>query len=91
MRGISAATGMLRPNSASGAKAASTTRYAPARMPRGTPTSTASANPASTRRSVAAMLSSSARSVSRLGKLRITSPGLGSTTGEMNRVSGVAP
>src|SRR5207247_2297308 len=60
-------------------------------MPTGTPTATASRKPMSTRRRVAAMLSSSARSVHKLGKLRNTSPGLGSTTGEMRRDSGVAP
>src|SRR2546427_1752991 len=60
-------------------------------MPTGTPTATASRKPTSTRRKVAAMLSSSARAVHKLGKLRNTSPGLGSTTGEMRRDSGVAP
>src|SRR5437762_5349127 len=60
-------------------------------MPTGTPTATASRKPMSTRRRVAAMLSSSARSVHKLGKLRNTSPGLGSTTGEMRRDSGAAP
>jgi len=54
--GISAATGRLRPNSASGAAAASTTRHDPATMPSGTPTATARPNPISTRLSVAAML-----------------------------------
>src|SRR5437867_1004707 len=60
-------------------------------MPSGTPTTMARAKPPSTRRSVAAMLSSSARSLHRVGKLRSTSPGLGRTTGEMSRDSGAAP
>ncbi len=41
----------------------------------------------STRFSVAAMLSMSPRSRKRLGKLLSTSPGLGSTTGEISRSS----
>ena len=62
VNGISAATGRLRPNNASGAPAASTTRHDPATTPSGTPTRAASPNPISTRLSVAAMLSTSARS-----------------------------
>ncbi len=89
VKGISAATGRLRPKSASGAPAASTTRHDPARMPSGTPTSTARPNPIRTRFSVAAMLCSSARSLRRLGKLRNTSAGLGRITGEIRRSSGV--
>ncbi len=89
--GISAATGRLRPNRASGAPAASNTRHAPATMPSGTPMLAASRKPRSTRLSVAAMLSMSARSLSRLGKLRMTSPGLGRMTGEMNRSSEPMP
>ena len=85
--GISAATGRLRPKSASGAAAASTSRYDPAMMPSGTPTMTARPNPISTRFSVAAMLCMSARSLSRLGKLLITSTGLGRMIGETKRSS----
>src|SRR4051794_24825779 len=44
--GMSAATGRLRPNSASGAPADSRTRHEPAAMPSGTPTSAARATPA---------------------------------------------
>jgi hypothetical protein len=44
-----------------------------------------------TRRSVAAVLATSARSVNSVGMLRSTSPGLGSTTGDTMRDSGVAP
>src|SRR5688500_6696145 len=51
----------------------------------------ASPKPVITRRSVAAVLAISARSVNSVGMLRTTSPGLGSTTGETMRVSGVAP
>ena len=86
--GISAATGRLRPKSASGAPDASMTRHDPATMPSGTPTRTARPKPIRTRFSVAAMLCSSARSLSRLGKLAITSPGLGRITGEIRRSSG---
>src|SRR5687768_9983717 len=60
-------------------------------MPNGTPTRIASPKPVITRRSVAAVLATSARSVNSVGMLRRTSPGLGSTTGETMRVSGVAP
>src|SRR4029453_14603504 len=48
-------------------------------------------NPISTRLSVAAMLWRSARSYNRVGKLRITSAGLGRITGEMSRLSALAP
>ena len=54
--GISAATGRLRPNSASGAPAASITRHDPAAIPSGTPTSAARPKPIRTRFNVAAML-----------------------------------
>src|SRR5262245_2831232 len=60
-------------------------------MPNGTPTMIASPKPASTRRNVAAVLAMSARSLNNVGMLRNTSPGLGSTTGDTIRVSGVAP
>src|SRR5204862_4098442 len=71
--------------------AASTTRQDPARMPRGTPARAASPNPISTRFKVAAMLSTSARSFNRLGKLLITSAGLGRMTGDISRSSGRPP
>ena len=45
----------------------------------------------STRFNVAAMLCRSARSFSRVGRLRITSAGLGRMTGETSRSSGDAP
>ena len=89
--GISAATGRLRPNSASGAPAASTTRHDPAMTPSGTPTAAARPNPMSTRFRVAAMLWTSARSCSRLGKLCTTSAGLGRMTGEISRSSAPRP
>src|SRR5215218_1881383 len=60
-------------------------------MPNGTPTRIARPKPVRTRRSVAAVLATSARSVNSAGMLRSTSPGLGSTTGETIRVSGEAP
>ena len=60
--GMSAATGKLRPKSASGAPAASMTRQAPAAIPSGTPMTAARPNPMSTRFNVAAMLCRSARS-----------------------------
>ena len=89
--GISAATGMLRPNSASGAPAASITRQEPARIPSGTPTSDRQPEADEHARSVAAMLCTSARSLNSAGKLRMTSAGLGRITGEISRVSGAAP
>src|SRR4029434_9937545 len=46
------------------------------------PTTIASPKPVMTRRSVAAVLATSARSVNSVGMLRRTSPGLGSTTGD---------
>ena len=85
--GISAATGRLRPNSASGAPVASITRHEPAAIPSGTPIRIARPKPRSTRFNVAAMLCTSARSLSRLVKLENTSNGLGSTTGDTSRVS----
>ncbi len=60
-------------------------------MPSGTPMTMASPNPIRTRRRVATMLWISARSFSRLGKLRTTSAGLGRITGEIRRLSAVAP
>ena len=58
----------------------------------GTPTTTASPKPGehAAQRRVDAVEAAPAPA-SRLGKLWMTSPGLGSTTGEMRRVSGVAP
>ena len=67
--GINAATGRFRPNSASGAPVASITRHEPAAIPSGTPIRIARPKPSSTRFSVAAMLCTSARSLSRLAKL----------------------
>src|SRR5919107_917669 len=60
-------------------------------MPNGTPTTIARPKPVRTRRSVAAVLATSARSVNNVGMLRSTSPGLGRTTGETIRDSAVAP
>jgi hypothetical protein len=91
VKGISTATGMLRRNTEIGPVNASKMRYAPARTPSGTPTTIASPKPVMTRRSVAAVLATSARSVNSVGMLRRTSPGLGSTTGDTIRVSGVEP
>ena len=56
VRGMSAAMGILRPNSASGAAAASTSATIPPAPRPGTPTRTASPNPPSTRCNVAATL-----------------------------------
>ena len=85
--GMSAATGRLRPKSASGAPAAAITRQAPARIPSGTPTRAARPNPTSTRRRVAATLCKSARSLKSAGTLSTTSAGLGRMTGEISRDS----
>ena len=89
--GIRAATGTFLPNSATGAPADSSTRHEPARMPRGTPITTASPKPISTRRMVAMILAGSPRSFHRAGKLRMTSTGLGKITGDTRRCSAVAP
>src|ERR1043166_2114610 len=60
-------------------------------MPSGTPTRIASPKPLSTRLSVATTLSMRPRSVKRTGTLRTTSIGLGSSTGDTARDSGVSP
>ena len=90
--GISAATGRLRPNSASGAPAASTRRHEPATMPSGTPTSDreAEADPARAVASPRCWRPVRVRR-NRLGKLRTTSAGLGRMTGEISRSSAPGP
>src|SRR6185295_3166119 len=60
-------------------------------MPSGTPMRIARPKPLNTRLSVATVLSISPRSLKSTGTLRSTSPGLGSSTGEMTRVSALAP
>ena len=87
--GISAATGRLRPNSASGAPAASTTRHEPARMPSGTPTSDREAEAdqhALQRRRDA--LQQRALVAAGWESCANTSRGLGRITGEISRSSG---
>ena len=60
-------------------------------MPNGTPMRIASPKPLRTRLSVAAVLSISDRSEKSVGMLRSTSTGLGTSTGEITRDSGVLP
>src|ERR1700722_6436747 len=91
VNGMRVATGILRANKAIGITAASNTRQEPATIPTGTPTTIANPNPASTRRSVAMMLSNKSRSVQSGPKLFATSTGEGRMTGEIQRCSGIAP
>ena len=90
--GISAATGMLRPKSASGAPAASKTRHEPARMPSGTPTSDgeAEAEQHALQRGGDA-LQQRALVQQSSGSSPTTSAGLGRITGEISRFSASAP
>ena len=68
--GMSAATGMLRPNSVSGRKKALIRGKQPQSTPSGTPTRAASPNPSATRRRVVSRLRVKARSNHRLWKAR---------------------
>ena len=66
VKGISAATGMLRPNKVIGMKKACTRGKQPQSTPSGTPTRAASPNPRARRRSVVRRLRVKARSNHRL-------------------------
>ena len=76
VKGIKAATGMLRPNKVIGMKNACIRGKQPQSTPRGTPTSAPRPNPSDSRRNVVSRLRVKARSNHRLGKLAKVSAGL---------------
>lgn len=85
--GISAATGMLRPKTVSGARNARTAGKQAAKTPSGTPIVAVSPNPRQTRMSVRMVFATSLRSPNTRGSSRNVSAGLGSMAGLMNRLS----
>ena len=87
VRGMSAATGMLRPNTVSGARNARTAGKQAAKTPSGTPTAAVSPNPRQTRTSVRSVFATSFRSPNTRGSARTVSAGLGSMAGLMKRPS----
>ena len=87
VRGMSAATGMLRPKTVSGARKALTAGKQAASTPSGTPTTAVSPKPKQTRISVRTVFATSLRSPKTRGSSRRVSLGLGNMAGLMKRAS----
>ena len=85
--GMSAATGMLRPKTVSGARNARTAGKQAASTPSGTPTTAVRPKPRQTLASVRTVLATSFRSPNTRGSSRSVSAGLGSMAGLMKRAS----
>ncbi len=77
VKGMTAATGMLRPTITSGPKKALIRRKQPQTTPSGTPTTAARPNPSTTRLRLTSVLRVSSRSNQRLGKAAKVVAGLG--------------
>ena len=87
VKGISAATGMFRPNTLSGAMKARTGGKQAATTPSGTPTRPLNPKPRQTRPSVTSVFATSRRWPNTSGNARAVSSGLGSMAGLMKRLS----
>ena len=83
VKGMTAATGMLRPMITSGPKKALIRRKQPQTMPSGTPTPTAKANPSTTRLRLTSRLRVNSRSNHKRGKAWNVAVGPGSVSGPM--------
>ena len=83
VKGMTAATGMLRPMITSGPKKALIRRKQPQTTPSGTPTATARANPSTTRLRLTSRLRVNSRSNHKRGKAANVAAGPGSVSGPM--------